>query len=101
MDKIVKDLNFEQIVIINNAICNCRDSIYDVISKYGIASNDIIKISNTFAKLINSVYDISDKDDYNDVMNLCHNFSQNVLEKYKQYYKQQLDEMQDKFNEQQ
>lgn len=92
MDKIVKDLNFEQIVIIINAICKYRDSVYGAIGKYGIASNDIIKIFNAFAELINNIHDISDKADFNDVMNLCHNFSQNVSEERKQYYKQQLDE---------
>lgn len=101
MSKIVKDLNFEQIVTINNAICKCRDTIYGVISKYGIASNDIIKIFNAFADCINIVRNISDPADYNDVMNLCHNFSQNVPEERKQYYKQQLNEMLDKFNKQQ
>ena len=98
MSKIVKDLNFEQIVTINNAICKCRDTIYSIVGNYGVVSNDIIKIANSFAELINSVYDISDKADYNDVMNLCHNFSQNVPEERKQYYKQQLDEMLDEFN---
>lgn len=97
MSKVVKDLNFEQIVTIYNAICNCRDSVYGIIGEYGLTSDDIIKISNAFANFINTIHGISDEADYNDVMNLCHNFSQHVPQERKEYFHYQLNEMLDEF----
>lgn len=97
MSKVVKDLNFEQIVTIYNAVYNCRNSVYKIIDEYGLRSDDIIKISDAFANLINTVHSISDQADYNDAINLCHNFSQHTPEERERYYKQQLDEMLDEF----
>lgn len=97
MSKVVKDLDFEQIVIVYNAVCNCRNTVYKIIDQYGLNSDDIIKIATAFADLINIVRNISNPADYNDVINLCHNFSQHVPEEREQYYKQQLNEMLDEF----
>lgn len=97
MSKVVKDLDFEQIVTVYNAVCNCRNTVYKIIDQYGLNSDDIIKIATAFADLINIVRNISNQADYNDVMNLCHNFSQHVPEEREQYYKQQLNEMLDEF----
>lgn len=91
MSKIVKDLNFEQIVIIYNAICNCRNNVYAVITKYGIDKKDIVEISSIFDNFINTVHNISDETDYNDAMDLLNNSKRNVLKEREQHFKQQHD----------
>jgi len=97
MSKVVKDLNFEQIVAIYNAICNCRDNVYAVIAKYGINKKDIVEISSVFDDFINTMHNISDETDYNDAMDLLNNHKRNVLKEREQHFKQQHD----KFNKQQ
>lgn len=91
MSKVIKDLNFEQIVAVYNAICNCRDNVYDIIAKYGIDKKDIVEISSVFDNFINTVYSISDKADYNDAINLLNNHKRNVLKEREQHFKQQHD----------
>ena len=91
MSKIVKDLNFEQIVTIYNAICNCRDNVYAVIAKYGIDKKDIVEISSIFDNFINTAHNISDETDYNDAMDLLNNSKRNVLKEREQRYNHQHD----------
>lgn len=91
MSKVVKDLNFEQIVVVYNAICNCRDNVYAVITKYGIDKKDIVEISSIFDNFINTVHNISDETDYNDAMDLLNNHKRNVLKEREQHFKQQHD----------
>lgn len=70
MDKIVKDLNFEQIVTIINAIADCENACYDSI----IANNDkreaMRAVGNAFDRLNRAIQDISDADDWLDCLDM-------------------------------
>lgn len=89
MSKVVKDLNFEQIVTICNAIADCENACYDSI----IANNDkreaMRAVGNAFDRLNRAIQDISDADDWLDCLDMNIQYIQKQVVKHIEYHKEQ------------
>lgn len=64
MNKVVKDLNFEQIVIIYNAIADCENACYDAVIANNSKREAMKAIGDVFDKLNKVIQDISNADDW-------------------------------------
>lgn len=70
MDKVVKDLNFEQIVTICNAIADCENACYDAVIANNSKRTAMKAVGDAFDKLNKVIQNISDANDWLDWLSM-------------------------------